>query len=756
MSRSLINALVVGLAIFTLGSALGTQLAAYVLSYQRALGDPLMTLADLPIYWPFALFDWRAQADATTRSLFGWPMICAFGGAVMGAATTVRMMLFSDGAGGGDYAAPIRNWLDEAPTGGSAIAAACAIGIVTTLLFWAAACWIVAGHFDFAKRFGAPLLALGPVRLYWPFDFFGWQKALGQYHPSIFAFANVLIYGGVAAGLYVTFKLATGAPLLASTPRGRHIVQGGWAELRDARRAGLLSRPRGMVLGLWRGGLGQRPITYDGQGHALILGATRTGKGRGIVVPTLLSWEGSVVALDPKGELADGDARLGFPGTAGFRKQFSHIIRFAPTRLDSAKFNPLLEVRRGTNAVRDVQNIVEILSAPTRETNEAPFWRTAASNLLVGVILDVLHTAPDDRKNFAEVRARLSRMEETAEAMRGGWQSRDGRVCALTTPHPIAQQAANSYLAMEERTQSNVRATAETYLTVFADSLVAENTATSTFRIADLVGLERPLTLYLQPPPSDMDRLMPLMRLIVGLIVRVLTEDKVADSIGRLRRHRTLLLLDEFPLLGALPGFERAMGLMAGYDIQAMLVCQSINSIRGVYGRDNVIIDNCDVITSFGVNDPATAEVICKLGGDLIEMIPQTTRHRGGNGFGEQRQSHTWRDERRPLMQTGDPLRLPPDQMLIFKGGCRPIRARKIKVDVVPMFASRLIAGAPKSETLTEDNDWRQTRANADHSTGTTDGSDRPMRNVTPELVLLPPPDHPTPKRRGPRRSKGV
>ncbi len=313
---------------------------------------------------------------------------------------------------------------------------------------------------------------------------------------------------------------------------------------------------------------------------------------------------------------------------------------------------------------------------------------------------------------------------------------------------------------MEERTQSNVRATAESYLTVFADKLVAENTATSTFRIADLVGLDQPVTLYLQPPPSDMDRLMPLMRLIIGQVMRVLTEDKVADSLGRLRRHRTLLLLDEFPLLGALPGFERAMGLMAGYDIQAMLVCQSINSIRGVYGRDNAIVDNCDVITSFGVNDPATADVICKLGGDVIEMIPQTTRHLNG-GFGaQQRSSHTWRDQRRPLMQTGEPLHLPPDQMLIFKGGCRPIRARKLQVDRFPLFARRLIANTAPTETLTEHHDWRRVGASPSSRGASCDntGEERPMRNITPELVLLPPPEKPPPKRRGPpngpRRSK--
>jgi type IV secretion system protein VirD4 len=757
MSRPLFNAIVLGFAIFTLGCSLGTQAAAHVFGYQRALGDPLLMLGDAPIYWPFAIFDWQGAASEGLRPMFGWPMMGVYAGAVMGAAMFIRMMIFARHQSGSDYAAPIRNWIEDAQTDSTAIALAAAAGSATMLLVWSAACWMVAGHFDFSNRFGKPLLTFGPVRLYWPLDVFAWRSALGESNPSIFAVANFLIYCGIGAGLLVAWRLVSGAPLTGATPRGRHIVDGGWADARDAKRAGLLGRPRGMVLGLWRGFLSAHPITYNGQGHALIVGATRTGKGRGVVVPTLLTWEGSIVALDPKGELADGDARLGFPGTAGYRSHISHILRFAPTRADSAKFNPLLEVRRGDNEVRDVQNIVDILTAPARETNEAPFWQTAASSLLVGVILDVLHTAPEGRKNFAEVRARLSRMEDTAEAMRGGWQSRDGRMTTLVTPHPIAQEAANSYLAMEERTQSNVRATAESYLTLFADALVADNTATSTFRIADLVGLDHPVTLYLQPPPSDMDRLMPLMRLIIGQIVRALTEDKVADSLGRLRRHRTLLLLDEFPLLGALPGFERAMGLMAGYDIQAMLVCQSINSIRGVYGRDNVIVDNCDVITSFGVNDPATAEVICKLGGDVIEMIPQTTRHHSG-GFGiQQRSSQTWRDQRRPLMQTGDPLRLPPDHALIFKGGCRPIRAGKLQVDRLPLFSQRLIAETAATETLTEDHDWKGIGARQSaRGPGAYDaGHERPMRNITPELVLIPSPDETPPKRRNPPNGKG-
>ena len=86
--------------------------------------------------------------------------------------------------------------------------------------------------------------------------------------------------------------------------------------------------------------------------------------------------------------------------------------------------------------------------------------------------------------------------------------------------------AAESFLSGEERMQSGIQATAESFFGVFADPIVAQKTATSDFRIADLMCHERPVTLYLQPPPSDITRLMPLMRLVLNQITRTLMESQ--------------------------------------------------------------------------------------------------------------------------------------------------------------------------------------------------------------------------------------
>jgi type IV secretion system protein VirD4 len=87
---------------------------------------------------------------------------------------------------------------------------------------------------------------------------------------------------------------------------------------------------------------------------------------------------------------------------------------------------------------------------------------------------------------------------------------------------------------------------------------------------------ERPTTLYLVVPPSDISRTKPLIRLILNQIGRRLTEDLQAKGAP----HKLLLMLDEFPALGRLDFFESALAFMAGYGIRSFLIAQSLNQIE--------------------------------------------------------------------------------------------------------------------------------------------------------------------------------
>jgi type IV secretion system protein VirD4 len=108
----------------------------------------------------------------------------------------------------------------------------------------------------------------------------------------------------------------------------------------------------------------------------LAFAPTRSGKGVGLVVPTLLSWPHSAVIHDIKGE--------NWQLTAGWRSRFSHCLLFNPTDAKSAAYNPLLEVRRGVHEVRDVQNIADILVDPEGALERRNHWEKTSHALLVG------------------------------------------------------------------------------------------------------------------------------------------------------------------------------------------------------------------------------------------------------------------------------------------------------------------------------------------------------------------------------------
>lgn len=103
-----------------------------------------------------------------------------------------------------------------------------------------------------------------------------------------------------------------------------------------------------------------RYLIHNGPEHLLAFAQTRSGKGIGLILPTLLAWKGSVLCYDIKGE--------NWAFSAGWRKQTGNkVMKFDPTTTDgsSVAFNPLSEIRLGEfQEVADAQNIASILADP--------------------------------------------------------------------------------------------------------------------------------------------------------------------------------------------------------------------------------------------------------------------------------------------------------------------------------------------------------------------------------------------------------
>lgn len=558
--------------------------------------------------------------------------------------------------------------------------------IVLVLLAALSASWIAtewtAWKLAFQPELGPASFRLNGFPVYQPFAFYIWWFEFDAYAPSIFRTGGYIAASG--GGLAVVVAIALSLRRARETKHAETFGSARWAIHREIRSGGLLG-PDGVVLGKFK----HEYLRHDGPEHVLCFAPTRAGKGVGLVVPTLLTWPGSAIVHDIKGE--------NWNLTAGFRGQFGHVLRFDPTDAKSAAYNPLLEVRRGEWEVRDVQNVADVLVDPEGSLERRNHWEKTSHSLLVGAILHVLYAEKD--KTLAGVAAFLSDpkrpIEATLAAMMNTPHLGEGG------PHPVVASAARELLNKSDNERSGVLSTAMSFLGLYRDPVVAAVTSRCDWRIANLVDEQKPTSLYLVVPPSDISRTKPLMRLILNQIGRRLTEDLNSGA-----RHRVLLLLDEFPALGRLDFFESALAFMAGYGLKAFLIAQSLNQIEKAYGANNAILDNCHVRVAFATNDERTAKRVSDALGTATELraMKNYAGHRLSPWLGHLMVSRS--ETARPLLTPGEIMQLPPADELVMVSGLSPIRAKKARYFEDRQLKARILDAPEKSTSFQSRDDW--------------------------------------------------
>jgi type IV secretion system protein VirD4 len=519
--------------------------------------------------------------------------------------------------------------------------------LVVLTTTWTATQW-TAWQLGFQSQLGPAWFELFGWPIYLPPSFFWWWFSYDAYAPSIFIEGAYV----AASGGFISIAVAIGMSVWRAREAKNAETYGSarWATPDEVKTAGLLGSD-GVVLGKFNNAY----LRHDGPEHVLCFAPTRSGKGVGLVVPSLLTWPGSAIVHDIKGE--------NWQLTAGFRKKHGRVLLFDPTNAKSSAYNPLLEVRRGVWEVRDVQNI--------------------ADKTLAGVAAFL-----SDPKRPIE--ATLAAMMKTAHLGAAG-------------PHPVIASAARELLNKSDNERSGVLSTAMSFLGLYRDPVVAAVTRHCDWRIADIVGGVRPSTLYLVVPPSDIARTKPLIRLILNQIGRRLTEELNAKT----KRHRLLLMLDEFPALGRLDFFESALAFMAGYGLKSFLIAQSLNQIEKAYGPNNSILDNCHVRVSFATNDERTAKRVSDALGTATEMraMKNYAGHRLSPWLGHLMVSRS--ETARPLLTPGEVMQLPPADEIVMVAGTPPIRAKKARYFEDRRFFERILTPPePDHASSTKQDDW--------------------------------------------------
>ncbi len=582
----------------------------------------------------------------------------------------------------------------------------------------------MAKAFNYQGALGVPVTHIGRVNIYQPFAWviWGWRNSTSRdqrVRNPLFE-GEMIVFAGSFLSIAIFYvvtnrrarKLSENAEDLHGSARR--------ATEQDVKGTGLLDSEQGVYVGGWSrdGGSQVQYLRHNGPEHVLAFAPTRSGKGVGLVIPTLLAWSESAIIYDIKGE--------NWARTAGFRHKAGHLcFKFSPVELNaSSRFNPLAEIRLFTpRDVSDAQNIANMIVRTGEDSPQERYWQHAAASITTGMILhvcyeaalngriaspaDLAHTFTIPGQSFRETLAEILNFEHDP-GLAHGWQMPHGE---RTATHPVVKEKAQEMLDKEDKDFGGVLSTAKTALTLYSDPLVAQNTSASDFAIDDLVNHNRPVSLYLVVPPSDKIRLRPLIRLMFTMVVNRLAERMVFEGAEQKKnRHRLLLLIDEFPSLNRMEVFADALSYMAGYGLKAYLITQDIRQIVDAYGNNESIVSNCHVRIAFAPNQYETAELLSKMTG--VTTVPKASYSFSGSRFSPvmQHVNASVDHIERPLMTPDEVSRLAParkegqglaerivapGQMLIFVSGHFPILGTQMLYFLDPVLRDRAELGPP-------------------------------------------------------------
>lgn len=363
--------------------------------------------------------------------------------------------------------------------------------------------------------------------------------------------------------------------------------------------------------------------------HMLSIAPTRSGKGVSLIVPNLLTYGGSVLVVDPKGE----NAWLTAPFRRHAHGQKTVILdpwgevnrRYGSVAGASeaiARFNPLSILDPGSEEyVDDLAYLADslIISQSSRD----PHWDDSARELMAGLIAFVVESPQySTAASLGLVRALLSLP---------GPQLRIAiKDAQALGPGSIARTKLTRF-EPETNEIDSVISTARTQ-TAFLDSeVLARNMDQSDFSFEELCGGN--ISVYLVLPPDKLETYARWLRLMVSIAIRAVARGAGASRLPEVSRPQrpsglpALFVLDEFGTIGKLNAVAQAYGLMAGLGMIMWAFVQDLNQLKRDYPEHwETFIGNSQAVTCFGVMDNFTAEYISKmLGTSTIEHTNVST-----------------------------------------------------------------------------------------------------------------------------------
>lgn len=323
-------------------------------------------------------------------------------------------------------------------------------------------------------------------------------------------------------------------------------------------------------------------VTAETEIHAMTFAPTGSGKGRGVVIPNLTHYDGSVVAIDVKGEL--------FSVTAARRSKFGRVFLIDPFQLKkdsvAARLNPfdLLKLP-GAALETDAVMMASHLAAGHDFTTDA-YWNDSANSLVGSMIAHLATGEPEEKRTIVELRDRIMKSGieyDIAHLLDGD-----------KVVNPMARRGLESYLEIpSDKTRPSVLSTARSYFNLLFGRGIEETFSHSTIDLQDVISGE-PMTIYLVVPPTKLESHRLVLRLLISTLMTAVMNRSSIPA------RRTLFMLDEAAQLGHMPALVQAQTLMRSYGLQVWSFWQNVSQLTNLYPEWQTLIDNSAFLQVFG------------------------------------------------------------------------------------------------------------------------------------------------------------
>lgn len=532
---------------------------------------------------------------------------------------------------------------------------------------------------------------LSSLLLYWRLDLPLRQMAWFDYWRYWSSYAAAPKYGAIikSSGLmgFAVPLLMLGGLALAVLMRRKPNLYGEarFAHLGDLRERKMLKPDdTALVVGKKDGQF----VYFNGQQFAMLAAPTRSGKGVGIVIPNLLSYQGSVVVLDIKQE--------NFDLTSGFRARYGQsVYLFNPFAEDrrTHRWNPLSYVSRDPNfRVSDVQSIAAMLY-PVSDLHKDPFWANQAQNAFVAFALYAFEQAAylADQFDASYDDPTIGGLFRLASG-RPGQEFKAYLAELAAWPHlsPSARTAFSTLLGQANETFASIMGTFKEPLNPWLNPVVDAATSGNDFDLRDV--RRKKMSIYVAIQPNKLAE----SRLILNLFFSQLINQNTRElpQANPELKHQCLLLMDEFTSIGRVDIIASAVSFMAGYNLRLMPIIQSMAQLESTYGKETArtIMTNHALRIIFAPREQQDAN-------EYSEMLGYTAMRKDSVSRSRSRDSSYTRsesDERRALLLPQELKAMGDDkQILLVEGMAHPVMSDKIRYFKESAFKERLL---PKVE----------------------------------------------------------